>query len=115
MFDSKLYLVLFLLGKKNKLKKGDMFIVSLAIADLIACFIWPLHMITYHSYIYTNWFFSSQSAFYFIFYTTLMVSSWQLLLIAIDRYWCVTSFISFMKVPSRGRGSGGVRSPGTWL
>ncbi len=67
-----------------------MFIISLATADLIACFIWPMHMITYHSYQYTEWFFASQSAFYFIFYTTLMVSSWQLLLISIDRYWYVT-------------------------
>ena len=80
---------LFSLGKKNKLGKGDVFIVSLAIADLIACVIWPVHMITYHSFFHSKWFFepSTQSAFFFIFYTTLMISSWQLLLISIDRYW----------------------------
>eukprot|EP00794_Sanderia_malayensis_P007734 gene7734-8574_t len=91
-------LVCFILGKKNKLKKGDVFIISLAIADMIACFIWPLHMITYHSYVFTKWFFASQSEFYFIFYTTLMVSSWQLLLIAIDRYWAITKLMKWQRV-----------------
>ncbi|XP_065069345.1 compound eye opsin BCRH2-like isoform X1 [Rhopilema esculentum] len=93
-------LVCFILGRKSQLKKGDVFIVSLAIADLIACIIWPLHMITYHSYTYSAWFFQpgTQAAFFFVFYTTLMVSSWQLLLISIDRYWAITKLIKWQRI-----------------
>jgi len=93
-------LVCFILGKKNKLGKGDIFIVSLAIADLIACVIWPVHMIAYHIFFHSDWFFEpqTQSAFFFVFYTTLMISSWQLLLISFDRYWAITRLLKWQRV-----------------
>ena len=77
------------LGKRNIRKTTDIFLIALALADLLASLTGSCDMIITYSSKYTGWKLddASDKIIQNIILTTLAVSSWTLTAIAFDRYW----------------------------
>ena len=73
---------------KRHANNGDDFIISLAITDFITSVLGPLMLIVIHSSRFTFWHFGhlANEIIGFINRSTLLISSWSLVLIAIDRH-----------------------------
>ena len=81
--------MLFFQGQRNLCKKTDIFLISLALADLLATLTGSSDNIITYSFKYTNWELNgiTDTSLQIVTITTLAVSSWTLTVIAFDRYW----------------------------
>eukprot|EP00112_Aurelia_sp_Birch-Aquarium-sp1_P009390 Seg2066.5 transcript_id=Seg2066.5/GoldUCD/mRNA.D3Y31 product="C3a anaphylatoxin chemotactic receptor" protein_id=Seg2066.5/GoldUCD/D3Y31 len=81
-------LVCYVIGKKKKCTGGDVFMISLAAADLLASIFVPILVITDLTTNDVKWYFGAAMCKILpsVSPLTLAVSSWSLVLIAADRY-----------------------------
>ena len=85
----KLMLDVLVLGKRNVRKTTDIFLLALALADLLASLTGSCDIIISFSSKYTGWKLedTSDKMVQCIVLTTLAVSAWTLTAIAFDRFW----------------------------
>ena len=92
-----LYMCYVIAGKKEKRSGGDVFMMSLAIADLLASIFVPINVITDLTTNDMKWYFGALMCKILpaVSPLTLAVSSWSLVLIAADRYRLVCFHIQY--------------------